>query len=218
MYPLHRKQGFTLIELLVVVLILGMLSTLAVGVYTNQVERARVAAAKASIQAIEVAINRYQVDTGSYPPSGNKTGSATSTYAEGCGYLELALMHSMSGDVKHPASASWHGPYLTVKREMLGTMNGIPLEESSAAPVPGMVQILDPWHQPYRYVRSGPAPDRYETMGGTFLPGDNPYASTEHYYNPSTFQIVSKGPNGVTNPMETDAYGTDGDDVTNFGL
>ncbi len=38
-----KTKAFTLIELLVVVLILGLLTTIVVGVFTTQVERARYA-------------------------------------------------------------------------------------------------------------------------------------------------------------------------------
>lgn len=209
-----ENKAFTIIELLVVVLILGMLSAIAVGVYTTQVERARYAAAKASISAIEVAINRYQIDLGTFPPSGS--GAIVGGAAEGCGNLELALMHSVSGNSKRPASPSWHGPYLTVKNEMLGDRYGVTLEELTVRPAMGWTQILDPWHQPYRYVRFGSEPDSYESLTGTRLPANHPYAATETFYNPSTFQIVSKGANGET--RGGGAYGLDGDDVTNFGM
>ena len=64
-----KKTAVTLLELLVVVMILGILSTIAVTVYTGHVERARVAACRDIIRQIELAVNRYEVDTGQLPPS-----------------------------------------------------------------------------------------------------------------------------------------------------
>lgn len=211
----NETKGFTLIELLVVVLILGLLSTIAVGVFTTQVERARIASAKSTIQELSLAIERYQIDLGAYPPSGSLS-NPSGVVAEGCGYLQLCLMHSMSGDSKSTSGTLWRGPYLNLNREQLGDFSGNPLEELTAAPDRRNVQILDPWRTPYRYVRSGPNPDDYDANAATLLPSNHPFAATEKYYNPSTFQIVSKGHDGETpNPPN---YGMGGDDVTNFGM
>lgn len=197
-----------MIELLVVVLILGLLSTIAVGVFTNQVERARYAAAKSTISAIELAVNRYQIDLGVFPPS------LSASAEEGCGWMQLALMHSLSGSSQNTSGTLWAGPYLTVRQEQLGNFSGVPLEQLSSIN-PADVQILDPWRSPYRFVRSGPGNDSYATNGGTRLPSNHPFATTEVYYNPSTFQIASKGSdNESPNPPE---FGRGNDDVTNFG-
>src|SRR5690606_20774970 len=56
------KSGVTLLELLVVLVIISILSTIAVGVYTKEVLRAKVARTRAEIRTLEVAINRYQID------------------------------------------------------------------------------------------------------------------------------------------------------------
>lgn len=199
-----------MIELLVVVLTLGILATIAVGVFTTQVERSRYAAAKSTISALELAINRYQIDTGEFPESGSL--SAPAGYLDGCGKMQLSLMHNPSAT----SVTLWRGPYITIKNDQLGDFNGIRLEELTTPPEQADVQILDPWHQPYRYVRSGPAPDDYALSGGTKLPTTHPFAATEVYYNPSTFQIVSKGTNGIT--LIPPDYGTDKDDITNFGM
>lgn len=207
-----KEKAFTLIELLAVVLILGILASISVGVYTTQVERARVAAARTMISELEVAINRYQIDTGQFPPSGSGSGTfPASAPAQGCGYLQQALAVGFGSPTETPYN--WHGPYITIKREFLGDLNGIPVEETGGSLVKGQVQILDPWRSPYRYVRSGPAPDSYATMGGIPLPTGHPYAPG--YYNPSTFQLSSRGPN--SSPAAWDEIGTEPDDVTNFG-
>jgi prepilin-type N-terminal cleavage/methylation domain-containing protein len=207
------EKAFTLIELLAVVLILGLLASISVGVYTTQVERARIAAARTMIAELEVAINRYQIDTGQFPPSGSGSGTfPAASPAQGCGYLHQALTVGIGTTSETPYN--WQGPYITVKREFLGDINGVPVEESGGTLVRGQVQILDPWRSPYRYVRSGPAPDSFSTMGGIELPSGYPYAPG--YYNPSTFQISSRGSNGL--PAAWNQVGTEPDDITNFGF
>lgn len=208
-----KTKAFTLIELLVVVLILGLLTTIVVGVFTTQVERARYAAARSTIAAMELAANRYQLDLGEFPPSGSY--SSAVGYPDGCGYFQNAVMHSIGGSTTAPSDRRWRGPYLTVKRELLGNFYGVPLEDLGSED-PNNIQILDPWQNAYRYVRFGPSPDSYDSEGGTILPATHPFASTESHYNPSTFQIVSKGSNGET--LAPPYYGLDDDDVTNFGL
>lgn len=220
------KKAFTLLELLVVVLILGLLSTIAVGVYTRQVERAKVATARATMSAIELAIERYQIDTGDYPPSGTGTLPYTpggATYV-GNGYLQAALMTSLSGSSSRPLSPRWQGPYLTAKNEILGDLSGVRVDDPNRTSViaPGQLQILDPWQSPYRYVRSRSLvslddSDNYDQNGGTRLPSNHPFAATETYYNPNTFQIVSMGPDGQTDTSAGN-FGTDSNDVTNFGM
>lgn len=209
-------RAFTLIELLVVVLILGLLSTLAVGVFTTQVERARYAAARTTIQEMEIALERYHIDLGEYPPSGSKSRPSGWQVPEGCGYLQLALMHSLGGNSQDTSGTLWKGPYISIKTEHLGDFTGTPLEDLATAPDKADVQMLDPWRSPYRFVRSGPAPDKYLNNGGTELPQSHPFYNTERYYNPSTYQIVSKG---VNSESEIPPYfGTQKDDITNFGM
>lgn len=210
------KKAFTMIELLVVILILGLLATMAVALFSKQVERARYAKARTTIAALELAINRYQIDVGSYPPSGTGNLSGPTSF-QGSGMLELALVHSMSGNTSAPASNRWQGPYIDLKEQDLGTLAGIPIRDADPQPAPGEVQILDPWHTPYRYVRCcGSSSDNYSVNEATQLPSTSPYAATEIWYNPSTFQIVSYGHNGTT--LAAPNIGLESDDVTNFGL
>ena len=217
------KKAFTLMELLVVVLILGLLATVAVGVYTTQVERARYAAARTTIAAIDLAVSRYQLDLGQFPPSGSATPSASpdSTF-EGNGYMYLALTRSMNGNTSEPASARWQGPYIDVKKLNLGDIDGTPIDDVSTATTSlgiGDIQILDPWGSPYRYVRSNGSPsDNYSLNFATRLPASNPFASTDIYYNPTTFQVSSKGRNGSTPSAASGDFGTEEDDVNNFGF
>ncbi|MCD6386484.1 prepilin-type N-terminal cleavage/methylation domain-containing protein [Candidatus Sumerlaeota bacterium] len=205
-------KGVTLIELLVVIMIIGILSTIAVTTYTGQVERARYAACRETIHQLEMAITQYKIDVGQLPPSGSGTNLAPSppnptAPATGCGYLQLALLHSLSGDAYHPLDYHWFGPYLELDSRQLGDINGQPI--SGSTPKAG-VQILDPWYQPYYYIRY----QDYDTFGGTERLADDPFYPNETYYNPSSFQIFSMGRN-----MKTYAVpyrGLETDDVNNW--
>ena len=74
MYPHKRKKlpvvsqrGFTLIEIMVVVVIIGILAALVGPKLFGQVDRARIAAAKAEISTIESGMKFYRLDNFVYP-------------------------------------------------------------------------------------------------------------------------------------------------------
>jgi hypothetical protein len=180
------------------------------------VDRARVAACRDTIRQLELAINQYEVDTGQLPPSSSGLPIAPDqlvyegnafTGSFGSGYLQLALIHSLSGNFHQPLSYRWLGPYIQPDEDQLGDRDGMPV--SSYTPK-GYVQLLDPWGLPYYYLRS----DHYPTMGGTRYPNTHPFYASETYYNPSSFQIFSMGRNGST--YSVPYRGEETDDVNNW--
>jgi prepilin-type N-terminal cleavage/methylation domain-containing protein len=239
-----RLWAVTLLELMVVVLIIGILASVATGVYTGQTERARVAATHALIRSLEVAITRYEMDTGSLPPSGSgsdvppaaMSSSSTGGRLNGSGYLHLVLMHSINGSAVQPASASWKGPYINLQP---GQLKSASTSTGTGASTPtGLIDITDPWGMPILYVAwPDYAINATDFWGGTQmspstapaganpnLPAPNPFAATETFYNPKTFQLISFGPSArsydATSVLGTapSAYtGTDADDINNFG-
>lgn len=64
-----RQAGFTLIEVLLVVVIIGILAAIVIPRMGGRTKEAQVAAAKASIDGLSLAIDQYEVDNGTYPPS-----------------------------------------------------------------------------------------------------------------------------------------------------
>lgn len=66
------ERGFTLMEILVVLAIIGILASIATGVYISRVDDARITRARADIQAIEAALDIFRLDNFRYP--GNAEG------------------------------------------------------------------------------------------------------------------------------------------------
>ncbi|MGD9874535.1 MAG: type II secretion system major pseudopilin GspG [Kiritimatiellia bacterium] len=79
--------GFTLIEILMVIVIIGILAAVAVPRFAGRIGASKEGAAKASIKAIGVALDLYEMDHGSYPAS-------------------------LSALVENSGSPEWRGPYL----------------------------------------------------------------------------------------------------------
>ena len=62
------RAGFTLIELLVVVAIIGILAAIAVPLYMNYIDRARVSAVAGDLRTFETGFVSYAKDNGQFPP------------------------------------------------------------------------------------------------------------------------------------------------------
>ena len=61
------RHGFTLIEIMAVVLIIGLLSTIVGAAIFQQVDKARVAAARAQLSSLEGVLELYRMDNAKFP-------------------------------------------------------------------------------------------------------------------------------------------------------
>jgi len=92
-----RERGFTLIEILTVIVIIGILAAVLAPRFVGRTDEARVAAAKADISAIEVALDAYEADNGNYVTT------------------EQGLDALVNPTNVPPVPLNWKGPYLKKK-------------------------------------------------------------------------------------------------------
>jgi general secretion pathway protein G len=64
---LGSRSGFTFIEIMLVIAIIAILAGVAAVATGGRTKKARVAAARADIDAIGLAIDTYEIDNGKYP-------------------------------------------------------------------------------------------------------------------------------------------------------
>lgn len=93
-----HSHGFTLVEMLLVLVILAVLAAIVIPKFSGRSQQAKETAAKSQIAGFEMALDSFEVDTGTYPSGSN----------------------GMNALVEQPNNAqNWKGPYLK---------KGIPLD------------------------------------------------------------------------------------------
>lgn len=73
MNNIKRENGFTLIEVLAVIIIIGILGTVAIPKLMASTTSARQKADIATAHQVKGALDRYQLETGAYPKTGELT-------------------------------------------------------------------------------------------------------------------------------------------------
>lgn len=229
--PGQSRRGVTLTELLVVLVIIGILSTIAVPVYINHAERARIATAQAETKEIAMAEDAVGAIHGFYVPlqvlddvPGRSGQNGVPSNADAIGdygtnIFAIDFNQSLATFGTGPALdvtstdprirnmlSDWAGPFLNPQRVYDQNTDRFDRNKEDFP--------LDPWGNPYRF------------YGPNRLFGSNtrtpPYSTTDFNGVPSSinnrfdrYAIVSWGPDGQEDPITT----IDADDIYyTFGI
>lgn len=100
--PRAEKAGWTLVELMLAITVLGVLSAIALPIYSNYRERIKIATAIQDIRILQVLITDYASDGGLYPASLNDVGNGgkLDPWGQPYYYLNLADKNGNGGSRK----------------------------------------------------------------------------------------------------------------------
>lgn len=165
--PVAKTSGFTLVELLTVIAIILILAAIVVGVQRGVYSSQANAKARAEIQAIATALERYKAEHGTYPriAATSETGAQT-------------LFNHLTGRTYsriNPSTGNWENRNIDSNAVAQPFIDVSTMTLNSRTASSGL-HFVDPWGTPYVYV--------YRTGAGTANDGFG-----DHF-----FVLYSKGP------------------------
>ncbi len=126
MKKINRPSGFTLLELIVVVAIVAILAAALTPIILNQVERARVASTLNGLNQIALAMQRFRVDTGSWPKGsgtwtpGSESGAAAAFVSGDTALITNGNVGTINTCTSTSTTACWGGPYVSASKDLSG--------------------------------------------------------------------------------------------------
>ncbi|MCF7808063.1 MAG: prepilin-type N-terminal cleavage/methylation domain-containing protein [Candidatus Marinimicrobia bacterium] len=127
---MKKNSGFSLVELMIVIVIIGVLAAVAVPIYSNNVMKAKMSEADASLGSIRTQLRLYYGENGEYPTATDayvigeswhdiKTGELTGKYFSDSSY-------TITSDAKTYTITCDAGEILTSDRTLdeTGTLAG----------------------------------------------------------------------------------------------
>lgn len=140
-----RRAAFTLLELLAVIAVIGILTSIVIGVGRRATETARVARAHAELATVAAALESYRQIHGDYPQvAPDATAGATES-----GQALYAALNGQRG----PAAGA--APFSVRQRALLDFARFALAEPAATATA--VNHLLDPWGRPYHYAYKAPA-------------------------------------------------------------
>lgn len=77
-----KNKGFTIVELLIVIIVIGILATLVIALFTSAKKKARDSQRQTDIVALQGYIEGYYAETGKYPTLANMNDTAAEGFRE----------------------------------------------------------------------------------------------------------------------------------------
>jgi type IV pilus assembly protein PilA len=123
----RAECGFTLVELMVVVAVIGVLSTIAIPLYSNVQARARLAQAQADSRTLASAISTYGAHMGSIPSTLTElTTVSTNSQGQGAGPFVASVPVAPGGWAAYSYTPNVSAGTFTITTSGDGTSVSVP--------------------------------------------------------------------------------------------
>jgi len=179
-YTSSKEAGFTLVEMLAVAMIVALLASLVVGLSSYVQKKSDLNRVQTDVASISMALERYAVDYGMYPVGNSYRLSATR-------WVEVQNSAAIHGALSNR--------YYQFRSHQVSTGGVFGVYTNAAT------YIVDPWSNPYVYVRAYPAtpiPAAQMYYGILNATTNYPSGCSSGQVNLATFDLWSFGPDRMT--------------------